>query len=274
MNIQIYHSSMHARATERLVLHKGLFEALEKGQFSLCFQPQVDSALQLIGAEALLRWRHPELGLVSPDRFIPVAEETGLIHDIGDWVLGETMRWLRHWRAQGLPYGGVLSVNVSPWQFARADFVPRTLALLASQAVEPSLLMLELTETALLYDVNATIHKLTQLREAGFKMSMDDFGTGYSSLAYLRDLPLDELKIDRAFVQELATVAKHPLVETMVAIGRQMALNVVAEGVETEDQHQRLVSMGCHGYQGYLFSRPLPPEDFAAWVRAWAERHP
>lgn len=274
MNVQLYHASMQASATERLVIHKGLYEALEKQQFSIVFQPQVNSASQLVGAEVLLRWRHPELGVVGPDRFIPVAEETGLIHEIGDWVLHETLGWLRRWQDQGVPFGQHLSVNVSPWQFARADFVPRILAVLQNLGVPPAQLMLEMTETALLYDVKATVQKLADLRGAGFKVSMDDFGTGYSSLAYLRDLPLDELKIDRAFVQELSTVPKHPLVETMVAIGRQMELAVVAEGVETEDQRQRLVGMGCQGFQGYLFSRPLPPQDFAVWAQAWVARHP
>lgn len=221
----------------------------------------------MVGAEALLRWRHPELGNVPPSTFIPVAEETGLIHEIGGWVFEQSCARLTRWLESGVPFVGQLSINVCPWQFARPDFVSQVRRALDAYSMDANLLMLELTETALLYDLDETVGKLRTLREIGFKIALDDFGTGYSSLAYLKDLPLDKIKVDRAFVAELAETAEHPLVESMIAIGRHMRLGVIAEGVETAAQSEILVRLGCEHFQGYFFSHPLPEKQFIAWMK-------
>lgn len=265
---QLFAGEMQERMAETIRLANGLRDALCADQFHLQYQPQVNGAGHLIGAEALLRWVSPADGSVSPDRFIKIAEENGLIHAIGEWCLHAALRQLGEWQRLGVPFGQHLSVNVSPWQFARDDFVETVDRALSEHAVAPTHLMLELTESALLYDVPATVRKLAALRAQGVRVSLDDFGTGYSSLAYLRDLPLDELKIDRNFVAELLGNRQHPLVGSMVAIGRQMDLQVIAEGVETDAQLQRLLAYGCNGFQGYLFGRPMLPSDFALWSRA------
>ena len=268
--VQAYQADMLASAQERLQIEKGLHEALERDQFHLVFQPQVDGHGRQLGLEALLRWRHPRLGVVPPDRFIRVAEETGLIQPIGQWVLRQALKQVAVWRDAGVAYGHRVSVNVSAWQFARDDFVDLVQQALGASGVPATSLTLELTESALLYDVRAAIEKLARLRAIGLQIALDDFGTGYSSLAYLRDLPLDELKIDKSFVHELDRGRQHPLIGAMVAIGRQMDLRVIAEGVETEEQFHALVDLGCSGFQGYRFSPPLPESELLPWLRSRA----
>jgi EAL domain-containing protein (putative c-di-GMP-specific phosphodiesterase class I) len=174
------------------------------------------------------------------------------------------------WLRAGVVFQGHLSINVSPWQFAREDFVQQVTRVVESSQLPPERLMLELTESALLYDLEGTIQKLHALRALGLSVALDDFGTGYSSLAYLRDLPIDVLKIDKAFVLELDDATDHPLVESMIAIGRHMRMGVVAEGVETQLQHNMLVKLGCENFQGYLFAKPLPETDFLKWL---VDRH-
>ena len=264
--IQFYAPPMQAAADERLKLEKGLRAALQNDEFTLHFQPQFDSAGYAIGAEALLRWRHPQLGEVPPTAFIPVAEETGLIHAIGSWVFDHSCARLTHWLQSGAPFTGRLSVNVSPWQFTRPDFVNQVGHVLARHCADPSRLTLEITETALLYDVNETIEKLKALRAMGLMISLDDFGTGYSSLAHLKDLPLGEIKIDGTFVHDLANGSNQALVQCMVAVGRHMALRVIAEGVESSAQRDGLVAMGCEYFQGFLLGRPLAEQDFLSWL--------
>lgn len=268
--VQSYHADMLVLAQERLQIEKGLHEALEHEQFHLAFQPQVNDHGHTLGLEALLRWRHPKLGVVPPDRFIRVAEETGLIQPMGQWVLQQALRQVAVWRNSGVPFGHRVSVNVSAWQFAREDFTDLVQQALQASGVPASCLTLELTESALLYDVRAAIDKLSRLRALGLQIALDDFGTGYSSLAYLRDLPLDELKIDKSFVHELGRGRQHPLIGAMVTIGRQMDLRVVAEGVETEEQFRALVELGCNGFQGYWFSHPLPEAELQPWLQARA----
>lgn len=264
---QVFEATMQQAVDERLNIEKGLRAALESGdQFDLHYQPQLDDKGAMIGAEGLIRWHHPEKGLVTPNVFIPVAEETGLIHAIGRWVMCRAFTDFLSWRADGLLFHGRLSINVCPWEFVRPDYVDTVQAMMAAEGIDAADVALEITETALLYDLDQTIAKLHALRGLGLKVALDDFGTGYSSLAYLRDLPLDSLKIDKAFVNEVTGAASHPLVETMIAIGKHMALSVVAEGVETEEQWTRLVEMGCGGFQGYYFCRPLAPERFRAWL--------
>lgn len=265
-NIQFYTPDLQEAAATRLQLEDGLRRAIGNDELELYFQPQVDTGGAVIGAEALLRWHHPELGDIMPGTFIPITEETGLIHSIGRWVLERACEKFAAWQGTDRAFAGHVSVNVCPWQFARADFVELVSHALKKYRIEPGCLMLELTETALLYDLEDTIEKLTVLRALGIKIALDDFGTGYSSLAYLRDLPLDQIKIDKSFVSELKGATKHPMAESMIAIGQHMQLQVIAEGVETATQRDDLAGLGCECFQGFLFSRPLPEKDFLEWL--------
>lgn len=263
---QMFTPEMRDAVSKRLQIEKGLRHALQNNELTLYYQPQVNSEGRLVGAEALVRWIHPEHGLIPPASFIPVAEETGLINLLGQWVLDRALNTRRSWEEQQLPFLGHMSVNVSAWQFARPDFVATTLAAIKRAQVPPSFLTLEVTETALLTDIGDTISKLTELRNCGVTIALDDFGTGYSSLAYLRDLPLDVLKVDKVFVDALEHEEREPLVESMVAIGKHMGLQVVAEGVETALQLERLKALGCQIFQGYLFAKPMPEEEFIRWL--------
>ncbi len=265
-NIQFYDPDMQAVADERLKLERGLRAALENDEFTLHFQPQFNAAGRLIGAEALLRWQHPQTGMIPPLSFIPVAEETGLIHAIGGWVLDRACERLTQWRRSGEPFVGELAINVSPWQFARPDFVRQFEYVLKRHGIGPGSLTLEITETALLYDLEETIKKLQALRAMGLNVALDDFGTGYSSLAYLRSLPLDWLKIDQSFVHEISGEPGNPLVEDMIAIGRHVGLKIIAEGVETTMQRDKLLKMGCEQFQGNLFCHPLAEPEFLRWL--------
>lgn len=264
---QLFTPQMRESVSKRLAVEKGLRNAIGNREFSLFYQPQVDAQGQLVGAEALARWQHPEQGWIPPLVFIPVAEETGLINLIGRWVLETALTHRKAWIEGKLPFRGHLSVNVSPWQFARPDFVIGVMDVINRIQVPPSHITLELTESALLTDISDTVKKLTSLRDSGFSIALDDFGTGYSSLAYLRDLPLDILKIDKTFVDALDLNAHEPLVESMISIGRHMGLQVIAEGVETEVQKKRLIDLGCSVFQGYLFSKPLAEESFQRWIK-------
>lgn len=266
--IQLYLSDLEVAATNRLRIEAGLRHAVEHDELELYFQPQVNAPGQLHGAEVLLRWHHPELGEIPPMDYIPVAEDTGLIHIIGTWIFEQACTTLTRWVQNDVPFHGYLSINVSPWQFARPDFVPNLRDILQKYNIDTHRLMLEVTETALLYDLRETIEKLKALRQMGLRIALDDFGTGYSSLAHLRDLPIDQIKIDKNFIRELATIAEHPLVESMISIGRHMKLTVVAEGVETESQRDKLTRMGCDHFQGFLFCRPLPESDFLTWLNS------
>ena len=267
-NTQFFEPAMQTAATVRMQLEEGLRLAIANQELELYYQPQVNAVGQLIGAEALLRWNHPEMGLISPAEFIPIAEETGLIHSIGHWVFNQACIQLDSWHEQGLPFFGHLAINVSPWQFIERDFVDRIREIISLYEIDPRYLMLEVTESALLYDRIETIDKLKIFRNIGFQISLDDFGTGYSSLSYLRDLPLDQIKIDKSFIDELDESKEHPLIESILVIGRQTGLVVIAEGVETERQHKRLIEMGGDGFQGYLFSRPLPEKAFIQWIKS------
>jgi predicted signal transduction protein with EAL and GGDEF domain len=268
--IQFFVPNFQDEVTYRLRVEEGLRQAIPNGELDLYFQPQVDSAGNVTSAEALLRWHHPELGDVPPTLFIAIAEESGLIHAIGTWVFGQACARLTEWLRAGVTEIDYVSINVCPWQFARPDFVDDVRNSLAAHGVEPRRVMLELTETAFLYDLQETIQKLTALRALGIRIALDDFGTGYSSLAYLRELPLDQIKIDRIFTAELDQPGEHPLVESMIAIGQHMKLEVVAEGVETETQRAQLVKCGCERFQGYLFCHPLPEQKFLEWLSAKA----
>lgn len=265
--LRFYDPLMQAAVHQRAALELDMRAGLEKGQFELFYQPQVDRG-RIIGCEALLRWHHPQDGFVAPASFIPLAEETGLILPLGKWVLRAACEQLARW-AQDPAFAHLsLAVNVSPRQFHQPGFVDQVLAALAGVGADASRLELELTEGLLLQDVEDTIRKMVQLKGYGVGFSLDDFGTGYSSLAYLKRLPLDQLKIDQSFVRDVLTDPNDAAIaRTIVALGISLGLRVIAEGVETEAQRAFLERHHCHAWQGYLLSRPLPVAEFEALVR-------
>lgn len=263
-----FRQEMQERAMERIRLTHHLQRALENGEFVLYYQPKVDLLSgQLTGAEALIRWQHPEWGLVPPNRFIPVAEETGLIVAIGEWVLRETCRQLAEWQAQGLSTAPI-SVNLSIKQFSQHGFIEMVEQSLRLHAIPQHMIELEVTESLLMHDTEQAIGILDQLRRLGCGLSLDDFGTGYSSLAYLKQLPLDKLKIDRAFVRDIAHDSNDAaIVRAITQLGHTLNLRVIAEGVETTEQVDYLLAQQCDEAQGYLYGRPLPAAEFAERLR-------
>jgi EAL domain-containing protein (putative c-di-GMP-specific phosphodiesterase class I) len=237
-------------------------------QLCLYYQLQVDSSDRVLGAEVLVRWQHPEQGMVSPAAFIPLAEETGLILPLGLWVLETACQQLKVWEADSRKRHLTLAVNVSAKQFHQADFVQQVLAVLAQTGADPVKLKLELTESLLLESVEVIIDKMTQLKKVGVRFSLDDFGIGYSSLAYLKRLPLDQLKIDQSFVRDLSVDANDAaIVRAVIVLGNSLGLSVIAEGVETAEQRNFLAVHGCTQYQGYLFGKPLPLDAFEQLLR-------
>lgn len=262
-SLRFFDPEMQAAVTFRAELLTGLRDALREQQFRLYYQPQVDAEGHITGVEALIRWERPGLGLVSPADFIPVVEESGLIQPIGLWVLETACLQLACWAASPDKAKLTIAVNVSAIQFNRADFVGQVLAILQRTGANPQQLKLELTESLLVDKVDNVIAKMSELKAQGVGFSLDDFGTGYSSLAYLRRLPLDQLKIDRSFVRELLEDPNCvAIAQTIIVLGQTMKLLVIAEGVETENQRALLANLGCYAYQGYLFGRPLPIEQF------------
>jgi diguanylate cyclase (GGDEF)-like protein/PAS domain S-box-containing protein len=263
--LRFFDPQMQASISARVALEGELHQALEKQQFHLHYQIQMDGSLCPLGAEALIRWIHPERGMVSPAHFIPLAEETGLILPIGQWVIETACAQLKVWQQNVLTQDLILSVNVSAKQFCQADFVAQVQAAAQRHAINPMRLKLELTEGMLLENINDTIATMNALNNIGVQFSLDDFGTGYSSLQYLKQLPLDQLKIDQSFVRDIATNNSDiAIVRTIVAMARSLDMEVIAEGVETEEQRLLLLKNGCSNYQGYLFGRPLPIEQFEA----------
>jgi diguanylate cyclase (GGDEF)-like protein len=267
--VRMFDPAMQAAITARSAMEVDLRKALLEREFILYYQPQVDASDQVIGAEALLRWHHPERGLISPAEFIPLAEETGLILPLGQWVLETACAQLAAWAAMPQTAHLSLAVNVSARQFSLPHFVQQALAVIEQTGVPPAQLKLELTESLLLDNAEDVIAKMRALKDHGVSFSLDDFGTGYSSLSYLKRLPLDQLKIDRSFVRDILIDPNDAAIaRTVVALGQSLGLAVIAEGVETVAQRDFLAANGCLTYQGYLFSPPLPREEFEAFVRA------
>jgi EAL domain-containing protein (putative c-di-GMP-specific phosphodiesterase class I) len=266
--IAFFDPAMQARVSARAELEADMRRALYHGEFLLHYQPQLSVSGRVTGVEALVRWNHPQRGLVSPAEFIPVAEDTNMILHLGRWVMQEACRLLARWNADPRTAGLEMSVNVSPSQFHRPDFVEQVLEVLAETGARPERLRLELTESLLLKDVEGTVTKMQRLRQAGISFALDDFGTGYSSLSYLHRLPLDQLKIDRSFIRE-AFKEGHgaAIVRIIVALGKALKMSVLAEGVETADQLSFIAAEGCGYYQGYLFSKPLPETELAALLK-------
>ncbi|OYX87098.1 MAG: hypothetical protein B7Y84_12735 [Azorhizobium sp. 32-67-21] len=263
-----FNTQVQSDAHERVRLYESLQKAIAADEFVLEFQPKVDLASgEIVGGEALVRWQHPELGKLPPSRFIPLAEESGLIVPIGNWVMAEAMRFLSAWEREGKGRPVPISVNVSNAQFDREP-VDRTLTeCLKATGVRPELVIVELTESVFSLDFNETVKKINRIRDLGLKVSLDDFGTGYSSLSYLNLMNFDELKIDGSFVRRISSdLVSHSIVDMTLRLSRTLNVSVTAEGIETEDQRLALVALGCVTGQGYLFARSLPPEEFKAMV--------
>ncbi|MEX5504458.1 EAL domain-containing protein [Pseudomonas putida] len=261
--------SMNSNARQQLQLLQDLRQALEQRQFRLHYQPKFDAQACLpIGAEALLRWEHPQHGLLLPDRFIGLAEKTGLIIPIGEWVLDEACRQMRHWLDQGHE-GWRMAVNLSAIQFCHAGLVESVARALQDNGLPANCLTLEITETTAMHDADASLTVLQRLSDMGVDLSIDDFGTGYSSLMYLKRLPANELKIDRGFVRDLEQDSDDAaIVSAIVALGQALGLRIVAEGVETDKQQDFLTRLGCDSLQGYLLGQPVPAEQFMGKLQA------
>lgn len=263
--LRFFDPQMQETINARATLEGELRKAIDYQQFQLYYQIQVDSAHHPWGAEALIRWIHPEHGVVPPTQFIPLAEETGLIVPIGRWVLEMACAQLKAWEDDPLTRDLVLAVNVSAKQFRQPDFASQVRTAVQHHAINPKLLKLELTESMFLENVEQTIATMNTLKTIGVRFSLDDFGTGYSSLQYLKRLPLDQLKIDQSFVRDIATdISDKTIVRTIIAMAQSLNLDLIAEGVETEEQRQRLLSKGCTHFQGFLFGDPIPIDQFDA----------
>ncbi|OOY38634.1 hypothetical protein BOV90_08570 [Solemya velum gill symbiont] len=269
--ISFYDPEMQSSVLKRTALEKDLRNAIEQQQFTLQYQPQVDINGRITGAEALLRWLCPGRGAVSPREFIPLAEETRLIIPVGEWVLETACAQLAVWAKRADMSHLKIAINVSPIQFAKADFVEQVLSTVKNTGIKPDRLKLELTESHLLHNIEDIISKMQVLGDAGISFSLDDFGTGYSSLSYLKRLPLWQLKIDKSFVRDILTEPNDAeIAKTIVALANSLGLEVIAEGVETDSQQASLAKLGCYHYQGYLFSRSLPIKEFDAWCHEWS----
>jgi diguanylate cyclase (GGDEF)-like protein/PAS domain S-box-containing protein len=264
-----YRAEMTAVGAERVTMERALHHALERGELEVHYQPQLElGSGRTIGCEALLRWRHQERGWVSPAIFIPLAEESGLIHPIGAWVLETACRQLCDWRAQGLVLPAV-SVNVSAQQFKRGGIIELVQRVLKETQLEPSGLELEITETVMMEHTNTTLEILHRLKSLGVGLAIDDYGTGYASLSYLKRFPVDRLKIDRTFIRDLPDDADDAAIAvSVIALARSLRLRAIAEGVETVEQREFLSLHGCHEIQGYHYGRPLPPAEMTAFLRA------
>ncbi len=259
--------AMQIELEARASLEADLRDALEKKQFRLFYQVQVGDSGKPIGAEALLRWFHPQRGMVSPLQFIPLAEESTLILPIGLWVLETACAQIKTWDANPQTSQLQLAVNVSARQFHQADFVEQVLLTLSASGANPARLKLELTESLVLKDVADTIEKMQQLKKHGVHFSIDDFGTAYSSLAYLTQLPIDQLKIDQSFVRNLGVKPSDAIiVQTIINMAKNLGMDVIAEGVETQAQRDFLQNADCLAYQGYLYSKPLALDAFSTYL--------
>lgn len=268
--LHFFNPSMQEALETRFSIQNDLRNALLAEQFSLYYQAQIDNQNRIFGAEALLRWHHPARGFIPPSSFISLAEETGLILPIGRYVLETACKQLKNWESDAKTQDLLLAVNVSSYQFKQTDFVDQVIAVLRETGVNPRKLRMEMTESMVVENVPETIEKMQMLKSVGINFSMDDFGTGYSSLAALKRLPIQQLKIDKSFVSDIATNPSDAvIVKTIIAMGNTLGLHVIAEGVETETQLTLLKQYDCAAFQGYLFSRPLPIEQFQVLIQQW-----
>ncbi|MEZ2229210.1 EAL domain-containing protein [Microcoleus sp.] len=264
LQIQTNEHIIEQDASEKLIiLKKGLYTALRREEFQVYYQPQVSLTTgKIVGAEALVRWKHPEKGLIPPTEFIPVAEETGFIIPLGEWILQTACQHLKSWQNDGFS-GLRVAVNLSPRQFHQPELSTRVAEILEKIGLEPNSLELELTESLMIEDTESAIATLTQLKKLGVSISIDDFGTGYSSLSYLTQYPFDTLKIDRSFIRNITDGSRNAaIVKAIIEMAHSLCLEVIAEGVETESEQDFIRRYKCDYMQGYLFSRPLPATDF------------
>jgi EAL domain-containing protein (putative c-di-GMP-specific phosphodiesterase class I) len=259
--LRFFDAHMQTAINSRIESEGALHNALQNREFQLYYQIQIDDSNGPIGAEALIRWIHPKHGLVSPAEFIPLAEETGLILPIGQWVLDTACAQIKAWEQDTHTCKLVLAVNVSGLQFRQTEFIDSVLTSVQKYGIKPDLLKLEITESMLMGNIDEAIAKMNSLNEIGIQFSLDDFGTGYSSMQYLKRLPLDQIKIDQSFVRDLETDSHdRAIVRTIIAMAQSLNLDVIAEGVETTMQQKLLIQKGCSQFQGYLFGKPLPIE--------------
>ena len=267
----IYSSDMDQGNIDRMSLESQLRMALEKAELSVHYQPQIRlSDHKVIGVEALLRWNQPQLGIVSPATFIPIAEETGMIVPIGEWVLREVCRQHLSWVNQGIPMLR-MAVNISAVQFRQQQFNSLVSRIIEDTGIDPQYLELELTESVVMSHAEHAVQAFQELRELGIKLSIDDFGTGYSSLSYLRKFPIDRIKIDQSFIRYInITPANEAIVRAIIALGNSLGLETLAEGVESQDELECITSYQCHEVQGYHFARPMPEKEFADWFKQYA----
>jgi EAL domain-containing protein (putative c-di-GMP-specific phosphodiesterase class I) len=264
---QFHTADMNSRALGMLLIESELRQALSERQFLLYYQPQLELASgKVIGAEALIRWKHPQRGLISPAHFIPVAEERSLIIAIGEWVLHEACRQLREWQQAGMAHIPI-AVNLSAKHFNQKSLLNDVVQTLSDFGIPANCLELELTETSVMQDADATIAMMQRLKDVGVLLALDDFGTGYSSLSQLKGLPLDSLKVDQSFVRGLPDDRDDLAICTaVIAMGQALGMNVIAEGVETPEQLAVLRSLGCDQVQGYLFAKPMPADELFKFV--------
>ncbi|HAJ60286.1 MAG TPA: GGDEF domain-containing response regulator [Cyanobacteria bacterium UBA8543] len=260
---EFYTAALNLGSSERLALQSSLRHALEREELQVYYQPQVDLHTgKIVGAEALVRWQHPERGLVSPDKFIPIAEETGLIVPIGEWVLQTACKQTKIWQTAGFPTLRI-AVNLSSRQFSQLDLRKQLVQILLDTGLDPKYIELELTETMLVQNTEVAIRRLNALKSLGVEIAIDDFGTGYSSLSYLQQFPFDTLKIDRCFIQNITdNLSKAAITKAIIEMAKNLNLKLVAEGVETEAELSFIHQYKCDMMQGYLFSRPVPDRDF------------
>jgi predicted signal transduction protein with EAL and GGDEF domain len=258
---RFYDEDMNARAVEQLKMEEELRTAMRNNELELRYQPQVDiNTGNVVSLEALVRWKHPQRGMISPIEFIPVAERTGQIIELGEWVMSEVARHCIYWESMGLREFRIC-VNISPLQFNQSNLPDYFSDFLGRSGLEPHRLELELTESAIMTDAEINIAKLRELKSLGLELAVDDFGTGYSSLSYLKRFPIDTLKIDQSFVADLNSADGAAIVDAILALAKTLNLRVIAEGIETQEQLAYLVRNHCHLLQGYYFSRPIYPED-------------
>lgn len=261
-NFRFYSSELNAFALENIKLEQELHGAIAKGELLLYYQPKVDLAGRIVGAETLIRWRHAELGMISPEKFIPLAEQTSLIVEIGDWVLEQTCLWVKSCHVQGLGPLRV-SVNLSAIEFKSPELVEKVAGILSRTGVDPNFIELELTESVAFGNAKTCIERMNALKGLKLTLDMDDFGTDFSSLSYFKEFPLDVLKIDQSFVRQLESEeSSQAIVRAILALADGLGMDTVAEGVETEAQLEFLKQYQCGIFQGYIFSRPIPAEDF------------
>jgi EAL domain-containing protein (putative c-di-GMP-specific phosphodiesterase class I) len=260
---QFYTADMNAEALKRMAFENNLRRALERNEFKVFYQPKINIVNgQIVGMEALVRWQHPEFGIVSPAEFIPLAEETGLIVPIGEWVLRTACLQSKAWQDEGFSQLQV-SVNLSPRQFSQTNLLEVITGIINETGIDPNCLECEITESLIMQNTEEAIRILSELKKLGVKISIDDFGTGYSSLGYLKRLPLDVLKIDKSFVQDVTSAAEDAaIVMTIISLAHNLNLKVIAEGVEIEEQLKFLQLLKCDEWQGFLYSKPVSAAEF------------